>query len=66
MLQAAIFFEGFPVLMASSLRQILQTHSEICFFCSGIQYTVSKKQPVGSAHEVLAEFWETVFMKLIL
>ena len=52
---------GFPVIMASSLRQVLQTYSEICIFCSAIQYIVSKKQPVGSAHEVLAESLETVF-----
>ena len=49
------------MLMASSLRQVLQTYSEICIFCSAIQYIVSKKQPVGSAHEVLAESLETVF-----
>ena len=47
--------------MASSLRQVLQTYSEICIFCSVIQYIVSKKQPVGSAHEVLEESLETVF-----
>ena len=47
--------------MASSLWQFFQTYSEICIFCSVIQYIVSKKQPVGSAHEVLAEFLETVF-----
>ena len=47
--------------MASSFRQVLQTYSEICIFCSVIQYIVPKKQPVGSAHEVLAESLETVF-----
>ena len=47
--------------MAGSLRQVLQTYSEICLFCSAIQYVVSKKQPVGSAHEVLAESSKTVF-----
>ena len=41
-----IFFRGFPVLMASSLRPVLQTHLEICIFCSAIQYIKSKKQPV--------------------
>ena len=61
MLEAAIFFKGFPVSMASSLRQVLQTYSEICFFCSAIRYIVSKKQPVGSAYEVLTESLETVF-----
>ena len=61
MLEAVNFFRGFPVLMAGSLRQGLQTYSEICLFCSAIQYIVSKKQPVGSAHEVLAESSETVF-----
>ena len=30
-------------------------------FCSATQYIVSKKQPVGSAHEVLAESLDTVF-----
>ena len=47
--------------MASSFRQVLQTYSEICIFCSVIQYIVPKKQPVGSAHEVLAESLKTVF-----
>ena len=47
--------------MTSSLRQVLQTYSEMCIFCSVIQYIVSKKQPVGSAHEVLAESLETIF-----
>ena len=47
--------------MASSLKQVLQTYSKICIFCSAIQYIVSKKQPVGSAHEMLAEFLETAF-----
>ena len=61
MLQAAIFFSGFPVLMAGSLRQVLRTYSGICLFCRAIQYMVSQKQPVGSAHEVLAKSSETVF-----
>ena len=47
--------------MASSLSQVLQRYLEICNFCSAIQYIVSKKQAVGSAHEVLAESLETVF-----
>ena len=47
--------------MASSLRQVLQTYSEIRIFCSMIQYIVSKKQPVESAHEVLVKSLETVF-----
>ena len=47
--------------MASSLRQVLQTYPETCFCCSVIQYIVSKKQPVRSAHEVLAESLETAF-----
>ena len=49
------------MLMASYLRQVLQTYAEICIFCSAMQYIVSKKQPVGSAHEVLVESSETVF-----
>ena len=47
--------------MASSLSQVLQRYLEICNFCSAIQYIASKKQAVGSAHEVLAESLETVF-----
>ena len=31
------------------------------FFGSEIQFIVSKKQPVGSAHEVLAESLEIIF-----
>ena len=61
MLEAAIFFRGFPVLMAGSLRQVLQTYSEICLFCSAIQYIVSKKQLVGSVHKELAESSKIVF-----
>ena len=38
-----------------------QTYAEICIFCSAMQYIVSKKQPVGSAYEVLVESSETVF-----
>ena len=49
------------MLMAGFIRQVLRTYSEICLFCSTIQNIVSKKQPVGSAHEVLAESSETVF-----
>ena len=47
--------------MVSSLRQVLQTYSQIHIFCSVIQYIESIKQPVGSAHEVLAESLENVF-----
>ena len=47
--------------MASSFRQVLKTYSEICICCSATQYIVSKKQPVGSAPEVLAESLETDF-----
>ena len=49
--------------MLSSLRQVLQTDSEIHIFCSAIPYIVSKKQPVGSVHEVLAESLETAFVE---
>ena len=49
------------MLIASSLRQVLETYSEICIFCSVIQYIVSKKQPVESAHEVLAKSLEATF-----
>ena len=63
MLEAAVFFRGLPVLMASSLRQLLQTYSEICNFCSAIRHIVSKKQPVRSAHEVSVDSSETFFDK---
>ena len=49
------------MLMVSSLRQVLQTYSQIYIFCSVIQYIESIKQSVGSAHEVLAESLENVF-----
>ena len=47
--------------MVSSLRHVLQTYSEICIFCSVIQYIVSEKQPLGSEQDVLAESLEDVF-----
>ena len=49
------------MLIASSLRNVLQTYSELCIFCSAIQYAASKKQPVGSAHKVSADSSEIVF-----
>ena len=53
--------------MVSSFRQFLKTYSEICTFYSAIQYILSKKQPVESANEVLAEYWKlSLMMKLIL
>ena len=58
-----IWQKGFHVLMASSFRQVLQTYPEICNFCSAIQYKASKKQPVGSVHELSADSSETVFDK---
>ena len=54
------------MLMASSSRQVLQTYSEICIFCSVIQYIASKKQPVGSVQEVCRNPWKLSLMKLIL
>ena len=47
--------------MASSFRKVLQTYSEIYIFCIVIQYIESKKQLVGSVHEVLVESLEIVF-----
>ena len=41
------FFRGLPMLMASSLRQVLQTYSEIQFFCSAIQYIKGPKTASG-------------------
>ena len=53
--------EFLEMLMASSLRQFLQTYSEVCIFCSAIQHIVSKKQQVGTAHEMSADSLEIVF-----
>ena len=61
MLEIQYFYRSFPVLMDSSLRQVLQRCSEICIFCSAIQYIVPQKQPLESVHEVLVELSETVF-----
>ena len=47
--------------MGGSLRQVLQVNSEICIFCSAIQYIVSKKQRAGSVHEVSVDSSEIVF-----
>ena len=47
--------------MASSFRKVLQTYSEIYIFCIVIQYIESKKQLVGSVHEVLVESLKIVF-----
>ena len=52
MLEVAIFFRGFPVLMASSLRLVLQTYSEICIFCSVIQYSVEETASVKCTRSV--------------
>ena len=61
-LEAAIFFQGLSC-VNGYFFQVLQTYSEICIFCSVIQYVVSKKQPMGSVHEVLVESLENVFDK---
>ena len=49
------------MVMASSFRKVLQTYSEIYILCIVIQYIESKKQLVGSVHEVLVESLEIVF-----
>ena len=54
------------ILMDSSFRQFFQIYSEVCIFCSVIQYKASKKQPVGSTLEVLVESLEIPLMKLTL
>ena len=61
MLETAIFFQGFAHVNGWFFNTILQTHSEICIFCSSIQYMVPKKQPAGSAHEVSADSSEIIF-----
>ena len=61
MLEAAIFFQGFARVNGQLFKTILQTYSDMCIFCSAIQYIVSKKQPVESVHEVSADSSETVF-----
>ena len=61
MLEAAVFFRGWPVLMTSSLRQFCKHILKYTFF-SAIQYIVFKKQPpVESAHEVSADSSEIVY-----
>ena len=42
MLETAIFFQGFAHVNGWFFNTILQTHSEICNFCSSIQYIVPK------------------------
>ena len=54
-------FQGFARVNGQFFETILQTYSDVCIFCSAIQYIVSKKQPVGSAHEVSADSSEIVF-----
>ena len=60
MLEAAIFFRGFPVLMASSLGHFCRHIQIYAFFVLRFNI-VSKKQPVESAHEVSADSSEVVF-----
>ena len=57
MLEAEIFFQGFARVNDNFADIFRNRH----FFCSTIQYTVSKKQAVGKAHEGSADSWETVF-----
>ena len=59
MLEAAIVFQGFA--RGQFFKTILQTYSDICIFCSVIQYIVSKKQPVRSALEVSVDSSEIFF-----
>ena len=61
MLEAAILFRGFSVLMASSLEYFHRHIQMYAFFCSLIQYIVFNKQPVGSAHEVSTDSSEIIF-----
>ena len=64
-LETAIFFHGFAHVNGWFFKTLLQTYSEICIFCSSIQYIVSKKQAVGSAHELSTDSSESSLMKLI-
>ena len=63
-LEAAIFFRGFPVLMASSFKISFADMFRNMHFlqCDSI-YRVyrAQKTAVGSVHEVLAESLKTVF-----
>ena len=61
MLEAAIFFQGFARVNGQFFKTILQTYSDMCIFCSAIQYIVSKKQPLGIALQVSADSSEIVF-----
>ena len=60
MLEAAIFFQGFSRVNGKFFKAILQMCSEICIFCSAIQYILPKKQPVESAHKVSADSSESL------
>ena len=45
-------FSGVCRVNGQFFNTILWSYSDICIFCSANQYIVSKKQLVGSAHEV--------------
>ena len=57
MLEAAIFFNSFPELMASYFRQVLQTYSEICFFL--VQFNI--QCPRNSQWEVHMKYWQNLW-----
>ena len=58
-------FRGFPVLMASSLGHFCRHTPIYAFFVVRfniyVRYSMSKKQPVGSAHEVPVNSSEIFF-----
>ena len=55
-IRAKGFLKGLYVLMASSLRQVLHTYSEICIFCSAIQYIVFR----NSQWKVHMKCWQNL------
>ena len=61
LLEGAIVSHGFPTVNGQFFKTILQTYSEICILFRAIQFIVSKKQPVGSAHEVPVDSSEIAF-----
>ena len=61
MLEAVIFFQGLARVNSQFFKRTLQTYLELCIFCTGIQYMLSKGHPVERADEVLADSSEDVF-----
>ena len=62
LLESAIFFQGFPCVNGQFFQtSFAEIFRNMLFLQCDFQYIVSKNQPVGSAHEVLAESLKTVY-----